>query len=231
MSTVLITGASRGLGLEYARQYAAAKWRVHACCRDPDSADALNDLAARSAGAVTVHRLDVVDHGRIDALAEALGDEPVDVLLNNAGIYGGGHKEFGKIDYPRWEETLRVNSLAPLRMVEAFVEHVARSGRKLVVCMSSRMGSMAANTGGGSYVYRSSKAALNAVARSLAADLGNRGITVVVLSPGWVATDMGGAGAPLGPEESVRGMRSLIDRFSPADSGRFFGHDGAEIPW
>ena len=231
MPAVLVTGANRGLGLEFAKQYAAAGWRVHATCRDRAAAGALNTLAGGASGAVTVHRLDVADHGQIAALADALRDVSIDVLLNNAGVHGGARTSFGDIDYARWQETLRVNTLAPTRMAEAFVEHVARAERKLIVCISSRMGSIAGNTGGGHYIYRSSKAALNAVVASLAADLKGRGITVVAFHPGWVATDMGGAGAPLSAAESVCGMRSLIDRLTAADTGRFLNYDGSKIPW
>ncbi len=230
MATILVTGANRGLGLEFTKQFAAAGWRVHATCRNPGDADALNGVAAGASDAVTVHQLDVADRQQVLALAAALRDTPIDVLLNNAGIYGGRHRAFGNIDYAQWEETLRVNALGPMRMAEAFVEHVAHSERKLIVCLSSRMGSIAASSGG-SYVYRSSKAALNAVVKSLAIDLKERGISTVAFHPGWVATDMGGAGAPLSPAESVRGMRSLIDRLTPADSGTFLNYDGSEIPW
>ncbi len=229
MPSILITGANRGLGLEFARQYGAEGWRVYASCRDPGAADALNGLAGEHDG-LTAHRLDVTDDGQIAALAGALGDEPIDVLLNNAGISGGARSGFGEIDYARWPETLRVNTLGPARMAEAFVAPLTRGGRKLMVCISSRMGSIAQNSGG-YYAYRSSKAALNAVVASLAVDLAPRGITVVAFHPGWVATDMGGAGAPLSPAESVRGMRAVIERLAPADTGRFLNYDGAEIPW
>jgi NAD(P)-dependent dehydrogenase (short-subunit alcohol dehydrogenase family) len=231
MPTILITGASRGLGLEFTKQYAAAGWRIHASCRDPDTADGLGAVAAGASGAVTVHRLDVADGDRVAAFAHGLRDEPLDVLLNNAGIYGGKNKTFGDTDYAIWLETLNVNLLGPMRVAEAFVGQVARSGRRLIVCISSRMGSMAANTDGASYVYRSSKAGLNAVVRSLAADLRGQGITVVCFHPGWVATDMGGPQAPLSPADSVTGMRAVIERLTPADSGSFLNYDGEEVPW
>lgn len=231
MPTVLITGANRGLGLEFARQFAAAGWRVHAGCRNPDAADALNGLAAEAAGAMTVHRLDVTNDEQIAAVAQELEDEGIDLLLNNAGVYGSQRKDFGDIDYASWTDTLCANALAPMRIAEAFVGHVARGRRKLIVCISSKMGSMADNAGGGSYIYRSSKAALNAVVKSLAVDLKDRGLTVVAFHPGWVATDMGGPKALLSPTESVTAMRALIERLAPADSGSFLNYDGSELPW
>ena len=231
MPTVLITGSSRGLGLEFARQYAQAGWRVHASCPNPDAADALNAVARSASATVAIHRLDVTDHEQISALAKALEGEPIDVLLNNAGVYGGQHRAFGTTDYVQWEVALRVNVLGPMRMAEAFADRVAASARRLIVCLSSRLGSIAANEAGGSYAYRSSKAALNAVVKSLAVDLRDRGITVVALHPGWVATDMGGAGAPMKPAESVGAMRSTIDRLAPAATGTFVDYDGVEIPW
>ncbi len=231
MPSVLITGANRGLGLEFARQYAEAGWRVHATCRNRVAAAALNALAEGASGKVTIDDLDVAEHGQIAALAETLGEAPIDVLLNNAGVSQPGHESFGDIDYARWQATLRVNTLGPARMAEAFIEHVARSERKLIVCISSRLGSITASASGGRYIYRSSKAALNAVVANLAADLRSRGVTVVALHPGWVRTDMGGPNAPLGPTESIAAMRSVIDRLTPADTGRFLNYDGSGIPW
>ncbi len=232
MATILITGASRGLGLEFAAQYARAGWRVHATCRDPEAADALNAMVAGAPATVALHRLDVTDRGQVLALAAALGGEPIDVLLNNAGVYVDHDRAFGNVDYAGWEETLRVNTLGPMRLIEAFVDRVAASARKLIVCISSQMGSIGDTVGGGgSYAYRSSKAALNAVVKGLAGDLRDLGITVVAVHPGWVATDMGGRGAPVSARDSVAAMRGVIDRLGPADSGRFLGYDGSEIPW
>lgn len=231
MPTVLITGANRGLGLAFATQYATAGWRVHATCRDPDRAQALAALAENAEGAVAIHRLDVGDGAAISALADALRDTAVDLLLNNAGVYGGQRKTFGDIDYKSWIETLRINALAPLRMAEAFVDHVAASERRQMVFISSKMGSIADNASGDSYIYRSSKAALNAVVKSLAIDLAPRGITAVAFHPGWVKTDMGGPNALLEPEESIAAMRAVIDRLTPADTGRFLNYDGTPIPW
>ena len=226
MPTVLITGANRGIGLEFAHQYAAAGYRVHAACRAPGSADALASLGER----VTLHALDVTDHAGIEALAAGLENEAIDILINNAGIYGEG-QEFGEIDYAAWLEVMRVNTLAPLKMAECFLPHLEAGKMKMIASLTSRMGSIAENDAGGVYIYRASKAALNAAARSLALDLAPRGITVIVFHPGWVKTDMGGPRALIDAETSVAGMRAVIEGAGPKDSGRFFNYDGAEVPW
>lgn len=230
MSSILITGANRGIGYEFARAYADRGWHVHACCRNPDRAEALKELAEGSVGAVTLRKLDVTDGLRVASLAREMADEPIDILLNNAGIYGP-RTGFGEIDYDEWPPVLATNVLAPMRMAERFVEHVAASEHKLIVNISSRMGSIGANSGGGAYIYRSSKAALNAVVKSLSIDLARRGITVVAFHPGWVQTDMGSESAALSAAESVAGMRAVIDRLGPKDNGKFFNYDGAILPW
>ena len=226
MPTVLITGANRGIGLEFARQYAEAGYRVHAACRAPGSADTLASLGER----VTLHALDVTDHAGIEALAAGLENEAIDIVINNAGIYGEA-QEFGKIDYAAWQEVMRVNTLAPLKMAECFLPHLEAGKMKMIASITSRMGSIADNNTGGVYIYRSSKAALNAAARSLALDLAPRGITVIVFHPGWVKTDMGGPSALIDAETSVGGMRAVIEGAGPKATGRFFAYDGAEVPW
>jgi NAD(P)-dependent dehydrogenase (short-subunit alcohol dehydrogenase family) len=230
MPTTLITGANRGLGLEFVTQYAKDGWRVLACCRDPGKAKELNALAGKKGSRVTVHALDVSDFGAIDALSRAMPGESIDVLLNNAGVYGS-REGFGKVEYEVWARTLRVNAMAPLKMCEAFVEQVARSEKRLIVNISSLMGSIKDNESGGSYAYRSSKAALNMVTMSLAHDLRPRGISAIVLHPGWVATDMGGPEAPTKTTESVSGMRAVIGGTTPADSGSFHDWEGDVLPW
>lgn len=226
MPTVLITGANRGLGLEFARQYAADGWTVHATCRDPEAATDLQALG----GDVHRHPLDVADPKQVELLAAGLGDTPLDVLLNNAGIFGD-RSGFGAVDLDMWARTFQVNTIAPYRLAAALAENVARSEQKVIAHVTSKMGSIADNTSGGCYVYRSSKAALNMVARSMAHDLAPRGIKTIVLHPGWVATDMGGAGAPLQVQPSISGMRAVIAGLSPDQSGRFWNYDGSEIPW
>jgi NAD(P)-dependent dehydrogenase (short-subunit alcohol dehydrogenase family) len=229
MPTVLITGANRGIGLEFTSSFADQGWTVHACCRQPDKAEALMELSEGAVGNVALHRLDVTDGLKVASLARELAGEPIDILLNNAGVMGP-KTGFGETDYDDWLPVFTVNTLAPMRMAERFADQVAKSERKLIVNMSSRMGSVAENSGG-SYIYRSSKAALNMVSKGLAEDLAGQGITVVVFHPGWVQTDMGGAGAAISPQDSVAGMRAVIERLTPADTGKFFNYDGAELPW
>jgi NAD(P)-dependent dehydrogenase (short-subunit alcohol dehydrogenase family) len=232
VKTTLITGANRGIGLEYCRQYAADGWRVLACCRYPEKSDELNKLASLNPGRIMVHALDVADHVEIDRLGQILADESIDLLVNNAGIYPDSDKKgFGHTDYAEWIEAFRINTMAPLKMAETFAAQIARGTQKTIVTITSKMGSITDNSGGGSYLYRSSKVAVNMVVKSLAIDLKPFRIIAVVFHPGWVKTDMGGPNAMISPEQSVSGMRKLIAGLSPADSGKFFGYDGKLIPW
>jgi len=231
MPSTLITGANRGLGFEFARQYAAEGWQIYATCRDPNSASDLRRLADASGHNLQVMALDVTDLASIKAAAAALEGQAIDLLLNNAGVGGPWRQTIGNIDYEAWAHVLDVNALGPLRVSEAFVENVARSERKLIVTLTSGMGSIADNTSGGAFAYRSSKAAVNMVMRSLAIDLTPRGITCVVINPGWVQTDMGGPHGSQTPAESVTKLRRLIDSLEPAQSGKFFNHDGREYAW
>jgi NAD(P)-dependent dehydrogenase (short-subunit alcohol dehydrogenase family) len=228
MVAVLITGASRGLGLEFVRQYAAAGDRVFACARDPDSAAELARIAAASGGHVSVHRLDVTSDDDVAALAKALKDETIDILINNAGI--DGSMRGGEADYEGWAEVFRVNTMAPYRMALAFRTQMKRSKAPKLVAISSRLGSIAL-TQGHVMDYSASKAALNHLMRALALRWGKDGFIVLALSPGWVKTDMGGPSAPLAPRESIAGMREVIAGLKPSDNGRFLGHRGEELPW
>ncbi len=227
MPTTMITGANRGLGLEFTRQYAADGWKVIATCRDPRAA---RDLAAVE-GDVHVHALDVTDHDAVDALARTLRREAMDVLINNAGIHGPRPSQLGGIDYDAWAKVFEINAMAPLKVCESFADHVTAGEMKIMATISSRMGSISDNNSGASFIYRSSKAALNAVMKSLSVDLKGRGITVAVLHPGWVKTDMGGPSALIGVTDSVTGMRKVIGGLKVSDSGKFFNFDGTEIPW
>jgi NAD(P)-dependent dehydrogenase (short-subunit alcohol dehydrogenase family) len=231
MPSTLITGANRGLGLEFARQYLAGGWEVYATCRDPDSASELCQLTGGDAHKLRILALDVTDLVSIRAAAAELDGEAIDLLLNNAGVGGARGQTIGNIDYEAWAKVLDVNTMGPLRVSEAFVDHVARSERQLIVTLTSGMGSIADNTSGGAFAYRSSKVAVNMVMRSLAIDLAPRGITCVVINPGWVRTDMGGPHGTQTPAESVRKLRRLIDNLEPAHSGKFFNHDGREYAW
>jgi len=227
MPSVFITGANRGIGLEFVRQYATDGWRVFAVCRDPSRADDLRAIK----GDIHIETLDVGDFDAIEDLAQNLASEAIDVLINNAGIYGAGPQNLKSLNPEVWIETLCINCMAPIYVSRAFVENVARSAQKIMVAITSKMGSIDDNTSGGAYIYRSSKAALNAAVKSLAIDLAPRGITAAVIHPGWVQTDMGGGGAPTSVERSVSGMRKMIGRFGLKDAGRFWSYDGKEIPW
>jgi len=229
MTTVLITGANRGIGLEFVRQYAAEGARVHACCRNPDRADDLRRIA--EGRDVVMHRLDVTEQQAIRDLADAVDDEAIDVLVNNAGIYGDHAQVFGKIDYDEWERVLRTNVIGPYRVAEALADRVAASGMRKIANISSGAGSIGDNTSGNSYVYRSSKTALNMVVVNLARDLAEHGITVLALCPGWVQTDMGGKGAAITPAESVQGLRRIIADADLTKSGKFFRYNGNALAW
>ena len=173
---------------------------------------------------------DVTDPPAIKRFAANLRDTPIDLLFCNAGTAGKRGTSIGSFDYASWEEVLRVNVLGAAAVAEAFVENVAASERKTIAFMSSRLGSIA-ETGGHTLPYATSKAALNMLARGFSISLQPRGILVLALHPGWVRTDMGGPGAPLEPEESVRGLRQVIAGSKKQDSGKFLSHDGAAIPW
>jgi NAD(P)-dependent dehydrogenase (short-subunit alcohol dehydrogenase family) len=234
--TVFITGANRGIGLEFARQYAADGWRVIATCRTPAAAEALNALAEAHDNLV-VEQLDVTDHGRIEALAEQLKAQPIDLLLNNAAMLGElPEQTFGSLSYDAFQQVMAVNVFGPLRLAEALVEQVAVSEQKKIVALTSGLGSMTLTTRMGRfYNYRSSKAALNMAMRALRADLRERGIVVGLVSPGMVQTRMLAASGYRGPAltsaESVSGMRAVIAAMNSADDGVIVNHDGEVIPW
>jgi NAD(P)-dependent dehydrogenase (short-subunit alcohol dehydrogenase family) len=223
MPTVLVTGCDTGLGVEFARQYAAEGCRVYATCLDPEKAQATRAIS----GDVRVLKLDISDLAATDALARELASEPIDILLSNAGL-GKHHPGFGRTDYGEWRRILDVNLIGPMRLAEAFVEHVARSSMKVMAFVSSRMGSIALNLTGGSYAYRSSKAGLNAVVKSLAVDLQPKGILVLALHPGWAKTE---PGARVDVDRSVAGMRAVIQRCSRHETGSFFAFNDTLLPW
>lgn len=227
MNTVLVTGANRGLGLEFCKQYAEEGWNVLACCRHPERAIKLAGIAN-----LRVLALDVSDFAQIDRLAAELRDTAIDVLINNAGVYGDAEAHgFGQLDYAAWTRTLAVNAQAPVKMAEAFLPHLQRGKLKRLASVSSQMASIADNGSGGNILYRTSKAALNAAMKSLSIDLRDLGIGVLIFHPGWVKTDMGGPNALIDAEKSVSGMRRVIAESTLQHSGRFLKYDGAELPW
>jgi NAD(P)-dependent dehydrogenase (short-subunit alcohol dehydrogenase family) len=222
--TVLVTGAGRGLGLEFARQYAADGWRVLACCRSPKDAPELKKLK------VEVHALDVASQDSIHHLAEALKGTPIDVLINNAGLHGD-RRPFGETDVALWMQIFAVNTVAPNQVLSALLENVIAGTQKKVANISSKVGSIGDGPGGGNYAYRSSKTALNMVMVNAAHELKNHGITILLIHPGWVQTDMGGPTAPVTIEQSITGVRRIIDKATPAESGHFYDYTGRQIPW
>ena len=229
-ATILITGANRGIGLTLTEQFAADGWQVLACCRNPADAAQLQ-LLTEGNPAIEIYALDVTDYNQMAALADQLGNRSIDILLSNAGIYGSKGVGFGEVDAKEWRQVLEVNTIAPLMLVQTFVEQVAASQHKLVAVISSKVGSIADNSSGGSYVYRSSKTAINQVVKSLSIDLSSRDITVICLHPGWVQTDMGGANAEISPDESVSGLKSILQSAGLSQSGQFIEFNGKSIPW
>ena len=228
---ILVTGASRGIGLEMVRYAMNKGWDVLACCRHPQRADNLLSMAQLSNGRVSVHIVDMAELATIQALAYELRHEKIDMLINNAGVYGSDSNSFGEVDARDWSETFKVNTIAPMKMSEAFIEQLSIGQHKVIACLSSKMGSMSDNTSGGSYIYRSSKAALNAVVKSMSIDLIDKGVKCVALHPGWVKTDMGGPNAEITSKESVSNMFTTLLSLKKEDSGRFIDIDGADIPW
>lgn len=224
MPTVLITGANRGIGLEFARQYAADGWKVHACCRKPGSATELKALD----GDISVHALDVTDHSAIRALAKDIG-EPLDIVIANAGVGGWEIPGFGAMDYDAWKRLMDVNLYGAVATCEAFAPHAEKAKGK-IVALTSEMGSIA-DASSGAIPYRTSKAALNMAIQAIAPDLARKGVSISTFHPGWVKTDMGGLNATTPPEKSVRNLRRRIEEMRPTPSPKFLAHDGRKIPW
>lgn len=231
MPTLLITGANRGLGLEWTRRCLEADWRVIATCRHPEAAPELGALVARHPKAA-LYRLDVCDVQDLRSLRMDLETEPIDVLLNNAGVYLDKFDPgLGGLHFDAWERTFAVNTLGAARVTETFLDNVARSSARLVVAITSHMGSIAEIEAPGAYAYRASKAALNAAMRGMSLELKPRGIGVLLLHPGWVRTRMGGPEGMLSPAESVAGMLKLVEGFRLEHSGSFLRYNGTAIPW
>ncbi|MGD8329140.1 MAG: SDR family oxidoreductase [Acidobacteriota bacterium] len=222
--TYVVTACNRGLGLEFARQLSARGDRVIATARDPEAASALNKLD------VQVEPLDVADADSVARFAAALGDEPIDVLINNAGV-GVRSRPLEQVDLEGMSHFFEVNTVGALRVTRALLEGLRSGADKKIVNITSRMGSIEDNSSGGAYEYRASKAALNMVTKSLALDFGGEGFVCVVMHPGWVQTDMGGSSAPVEVEDSISGMLRIIDRLDQDFNGDFLDFTGASLPW
>jgi len=238
MTTVLITGANRGIGLEHVRQYAAAGADVIATCRDPGAAAELQAIAAAHPGKVRIEALSVNDAASVSALAERLKGVAIDVLINNAGTYGPiplpdgmAHQTLSGMDYDIWADILATNVVSPFRITAALIDNLKAGETKTIVMMSSGLASIGTNIYGGSHAYRSSKAALNMLAKGLAVELKGDGVTVIAMAPGWTRTALGGPDAPYSVEESVAGQQKVIAGLSLDDTGKFLDLAGAEVAW
>lgn len=228
---IVVTGANRGIGLEFVRQYLARGDDVVAACRDPRRAEALSALVAASQPRARAAACDVASDASVSAFASSLGDATVDVLVNNAGV-GGGWESLDGVTTEVALDTYNVNALGPVRVTRALLPHLARSSAPRVAHISSGMGSIGDNGSGGAYAYRMSKAALNMAARSLAVDLRPRRVISVAINPGWVRTDMGGGNAPVDVRDSVAAMIARFDALTLDDSGRFLDWKRPEgFPW
>ena len=240
MSSVLITGANRGLGLEFTRQYLKDGWEVHAFCRQSDKAAELSAMVTGSRGNIHLREMDIGNKEQIEAAAKELKNLPIDLLINNAGIadgYGRGVYEMKEdpdiqnYDFAFWEEMMRINTLAPAKIIGAFLENIRAGGQKKIASLSSGLGSITNLAWAGKYGYCASKAGLNMVSKGLAEWLKSENIIVISLSPGWTRTAMGGPHATNSAEESVSGMRHVISGLTLAETGRFWNFDGEELPW
>ncbi len=233
--TVLITGASRGIGIEFVKQYTARGYTVIAAARDPAKAADLQALSKANKN-INIERMDVLDHASIDALAAKLKGKPIDILVNNAGIGGGGvNQVFGKINYAVFNDVMKTNVEGPLKISEAFIDNVAASGMKKIMMVSSSQGSIASVRAPSLYFYRASKSALNMVTVNLAKAVKDKGIIVGMVAPGATDTDFMievRGRIPLGkPDERTAGMMVQIDAFTMEKSGQFFEWNGEVVPW
>ena len=230
MATVLITGTNRGIGLEFVKQFLAREDTVLATCRDMGSATELRQLK-NDTRKLHIFELDVSSQKSMEDLTLQLTGHAIDIFINNAGVYGPRDSTFGKVSANEWAKVLQVNAEAPMILTQLLIDNLRDGSDKKLLYITSKMGSIDDNKGGGSYVYRSSKAALNAVVKSISVDLRDSGFSVAVLHPGWVQTDMGGPNALIDVTTSVSKMIDVIDNLNSHNSGSFFNYDGGIIPW
>ena len=230
MTNVLVTGANRGLGLGFVKNYLGKNVNVVSTTRDLKSSKELLALKERFPNNLEIFELDLLKEGVGYTLANFLGDRPIDIVINNAGV-GSTNQHLQAVSPKPWLEVLKVNLIAPLMVTQSIIDNVKKGSDKKIYFLSSQLGSIADNTSGGMYIYRSSKTGLNQVVKSLSVDLKPQGITVVSLHPGWVKTDMGGPNAPVSIDESIEGMTQVIHTTDIRDTGRFLNYDGKELPW
>ena len=230
MTNVLVTGANRGLGLGFVKNYLGKNVNVVSTTRDLKSSKELLALKERFPNNLEIFELDLLKEGAGYTMANFLGDRPIDILINNAGV-GSTNQHLQAVSPKPWLEVLKVNLIAPLMVTQSIIDNVRKGSDKKIYFLSSQLGSIADNTSGGMYIYRSSKTGLNQVVKSLSVDLKPQGITVVSLHPGWVKTDMGGPKAPVSIDESIKGMIKVIYATDIRDTGRFLNYNGKELPW
>jgi len=232
MTNILITGSSRGMGLEWVRLSAARGWQVCATCRDPFEAGKLRTLSEHSDN-ISLHPLDVTDDGSVRHLARELDATPIDILVLNAGVWPDSDPtiRLGSIDYAGWEEAFRVNVAGAVRTLEALADQVASSEQRLVVGVSSDLGVISRIRSSTSPGYRAVCAALHAALRCVVFELRPRGVGLLLLHPGWVRTEMGGPGATLAPADSVAAMLERVTEYSAEQNGNLYTWDGRALPW
>ena len=230
MINVLITGANRGLGLGFVRSFLEKNVNVICTSRNISGSKELLKCEKKHPNNIEILELDLLKENSGKTLSDLLSDKPIDILINNAGV-GSSNQNFDVVSSKPWLEVLKVNLIAPLMITQSIIENIKKSSAKKIYFLSSQLGSIAENTSGGMYIYRSSKTGLNQVVKSLSVDLRVHGITVVSLHPGWVKTDMGGPNAPVSIEESIEGMMRVIKTTDIRDTGRFLNYDGRELPW
>tara|TARA_B100000900_G_scaffold158549_1_gene134762 strand:- start:251 stop:958 length:708 start_codon:yes stop_codon:yes gene_type:complete len=235
MRTVLVTGANRGIGLEFVKQYASDDDQVIAICRNDDYTDELKIISKKNN--ILIKLADMSDFQSIDLLQNELSGIPIDIIINNAGVFGPKaqadgdlRQSFGHMNYDVWRKLMDINTLAPYKIVESFIENIRLGKDKKVVTISSSIASIE-DVSSGVNAYRASKCAVNMVMASLAMELKDQGIKFALLCPGWVNTRMGGEKAPITPEVSVDGLRNVIDNLSIEQSGKFYRYNGESIPW
>lgn len=230
MATVLITGTNRGIGLEFVKQFIDRGDSVIALCRNLEAAEELQSLNVEHQN-LSLLEIDVAAVESLQYLSAQLGSEAVDVFINNAGVYGPKGVQFGNVEASDWLDVFNINTVVPLLLTQQLIGNLRKGRDKKLIYLTSKMGSITDNSSGGSYIYRSSKTALNQVVKSISLDLADEGFTAAVLHPGWVLTDMGGTNALIDTSTSVTGMISVIDQLQPGQSGGFYNYDGSQIPW
>lgn len=223
--TVFITGANRGIGLSLAQNFTEAGYTVIGTARKPEQATALKETGAR------VEQLDVTDQASVDAMAQRMAETPIDILINNAGIKGGESRDMASLDVEDMAWTLNVNTLGPVRVMKALFPNVQSGERKMVVNISSTMGSIERNTWGCCAGYRASKTALNSINKTFAVDFGKQGVTFVVMHPGYVKTDMNDGQGNITPDQSGAGLMKVITGLDASDNGKFYDWQGNDLPW